>query len=157
MKTKSSKWLGVVAMVCAGTALADPNWLISPEEVKQNAAWVGKHGEPVAYKTRAFSPGQPEISVVSPAAVSEPLKAPFPIRVTFKAKEGATIKPDSFRALYGFLKVDITDRLASRAKIGPDGISVESADIPAGNHRLMLRVSDDRDRQAETEIRFSVQ
>lgn len=157
MKTKSSKWLGLVAVVCAGTAFAEPNWLVSPDEVKQDAAWVGKHGAPVAYRTRAFAPGVPEISVVSPASVSEPLKAPFPIKVTFKAKEGATIKPDSFRALYGFLKVDITDRLAGRAKVGPEGLTVESADIPAGNHRLMLRVSDDRDRQAETEIRFSVQ
>ncbi|MDD5248756.1 MAG: hypothetical protein PHY45_07215 [Rhodocyclaceae bacterium] len=157
MKSTTSKWLALAAIACAAAALAQPTWLVTPDEARQDAAWAQQHPAADEFTTRAFAPGAPDISMVSPASLAEPLKAPFPIRIVFKAQDGATIKPESFRALYGFLKVDITERLAGRAKVGPEGISVDSANIPAGNHRIVLRVSDDRDRQGETEIRFTVQ
>lgn len=138
-------------------AAAEPLWLVTPDEVRADAAWGQSNPASQPYRTRAFAPGLPEIAVVAPTSLAAPLTAPFPIRVVFKAQDGAAIKPDSFRAYYGFLKVDITERLAGRAKVGANGIDIESAAIPAGNHRLFLRVSDDRDRESEKEIRFSVQ
>jgi hypothetical protein len=157
MKSRVFKWLGLAAIACAAAGWAEPAWLVTPDEVKQDAVWAQKNPAAEEFSPRAFAPGAPDISMVSPASLAEPLKAPFPIRISFKAQDGAAIKPESFRALYGFMKVDITERLAGRAKVGPEGISVDSANIPAGNHRLFLRVSDDRDRQGETEIRFTVQ
>ena len=157
MKSRLSKWLGVVAIVCSGAALAEQNWLVTPDEVKQEAVWEENNPAARTFRTRAFLEDSPDIILVTPVSLLEPLKAPFPIHVSFKAKDGAIVKPESFRVLYGFLKIDITERLASRARIGTEGASVENADIPAGNHRLVLRVSDDRGRQGETELRFSVQ
>lgn len=158
MKLRISTWLASALVACAGAAWAtEPAWLVTPEEVREDAAWAQQHPGAGEFAAKAFTPGAPAISMIAPASLAEPLKAPFPIRISFKAQDGAAIKPDSFRALYGFLKVDITDRLAAHAKIAPEGIDVERADIPAGSHRILLRISDDRDRQGETEIRFTVQ
>lgn len=158
MNTKLSKCLALAFVICTSAAWAgEPAWLVTPDEVREDATWAQKHPGAGEFAAKAFVPGAPAIAMVSPASLTEPLKAPFPIHISFKAQEGATIKPESFRALYGFLKVDITERLAGRTKIAPDGINVERADIPAGNHRILLRISDDRDRQGETEIKFSVQ
>lgn len=153
---KTSKLLAAAAMAVPLIAWAEPNWLVTPQEAVQDAAWGASHPAPPKMRTRGLAPGTPDINVIAPASLKEPLKAPFPIRLAFKAKDGATIKPESFRALYGFLKIDITDRLAGRAKIGPEGIEVDKANIPAGNHRLVLRVSDDRDRDSEVELKFAV-
>ena len=154
---KTQRLLAAIFAALSPLASAGPNWLVSPEEVRQEAAWEASHVLPVRSKTRALTVGGPDIDLLAPASLAAPLKAPFPIRLAFKARDGATIKPESFRALYGFLKIDITERLVSRAKIGPGGIEVDKADIPAGNHRLTLRISDDRERQTETEVRFSVE
>ncbi|MGE5467098.1 MAG: hypothetical protein ACM3Y9_06710 [Ignavibacteria bacterium] len=157
MNSKLLKWTSAAVLACASSAWAEPQWLVTPDDMRQEAAWVRQNPGATQFRTRAFTPGSPEIVVVSPASLTEPLKAPFPIRVSFKPKEGAAVKPETFRALYGFMKIDITERLTGRAKVGAEGIHVESANIPAGSHRLFLRVSDDRDREAETEIRFTVQ
>lgn len=157
---KSSIFVGaaMMAVFCAQTCRAEPTWLITPDEVQQDSAAAPKtERKSGVFRTRAIPTSAPEIAVTAPVSLGEPLKAPFPIRVAFKAKDGAAIKPESFRAYYGFLKVDITERLAGKAQVTADGISVENANIPSGSHKLTLRVTDDRDRQAETEIRFSVQ
>jgi hypothetical protein len=157
MKLKLHTLAGLVALAGVALAWAEPNWLITPDEVNQEAVWRASNPEPVMFRPKNVSPGRPVIEMVAPASLAEPIKTPFPIRIAFKAKDGATIKPETFQALYGFLKIDITERLTGKAKVTREGIDVESAAIPSGNHRLVLRVSDDKDRQGETEIRFSVQ
>jgi hypothetical protein len=41
-------------------------------------------------------------------------------------------------------------------KVQPDGLRVEQAAIPSGQHRLVLQVSDNQGRTGTRELRFSV-
>jgi hypothetical protein len=152
-------FLGGLLWALMGLELANAQdvWLVTPEEVQREAAWAGTHPPSATRRTRAITPANPEIAVVKPESLAEPLKAPFPIQILFRAREGAVIVPESLRILYGFMRIDITERLTARAKVTPAGIVVESAAIPPGNHRLLIRVSDDRERQGEAELRFAVQ
>ena len=140
------------------SAWAEEQWLITPEEAKREAGWEAESPLPKNIRTRVYiGRNGPDISLITPTSTADPLISPFPIHIAFKAKEGATIKPESFMALYGFKKFDITERLTRRAKIEPEGITIENAAIPAGSHRLILRIIDDRGGQSIIEIRFAVQ
>lgn len=150
------KLVAAVSLISPILVMADSNWLITPQEVSHETAWVEAHPSAMRMSAKVPSAGSPDIDLVAPTNLEDPIKAPFPIHLVFKAKDGATIKPGTFRILYGFLKIDITDRLAGHAKVGPDGIEVKSADIPAGNHHLITRITDDRGRQGETDFEFTV-
>lgn len=152
----SLKLAAAIALIFPVLAWADTNWLITPQEVSQETAWVEDHPSAMRLSAKPPTPGSPDIDLLAPSNLNDPIKAPFPIHLVFKAKDGAVIKPESFRILYGFLKLDITDRLTGHAKVGPDGIEVASADIPPGSHHLITRVSDDRGRQGETDFDFTV-
>lgn len=150
------KLTAVVTLFFPMLAWADSNWLITPQEVSQESAWVEEHPSAMRLNAKPPTPGSPDIDLIAPANLGDPLKTPFPIHLVFKPKDGAAIKPGSFRILYGFLKLDITERLTGHAKVGPDGIEVQSADIPPGTHHLITRVSDDRGRQGESDFDFTV-
>ena len=137
---------------CAGMA---DEWLVTPDEVAQDQQQLAAGKQPP--RRRAFNSDGPELTLLKPTALGEPLKAPFPISLVFKPKEGAKVVPESFRALYGAFRLDITDRIVKHAKVGANGINLDKAEIPTGSHRLLLQVRDDRDRLGETEIRFSVE
>ena len=64
--------------------------------------------------------------------------------------------PDSFRVLYGVLKIDLTERLQAHARLSESGVVVEGAQMPQGTHRLLLRVADDKGRTAEQTVVFRV-
>jgi hypothetical protein len=157
MKARILAFAGILAIAGSGMVRANPTWLVTPDEVNQETAWRAVNPEPLMLRPKNVPPGKPDIAMVTPAVLADPLKTPFPIRIAFKAKDGAVIKPETFRALYGFLKVDITERLTGKAKVTMEGINVESAAIPSGSHRLVLRVSDDKNREGEAEIRFTVE
>ena len=50
------------------------------------------------------------IDVVEPDT-TKPIKSPFSIHVRFRPESGARIVPASFRVKYGWLNLDITQRL----------------------------------------------
>lgn len=100
----------------------------------------------------------PSIRIVSPAVTaSDALKAPLRIELAFVAAPGTRIVPESFRALYGLLKIDVTERLRSYAQVSERGVVAEQAMLPAGAHRLYLQVADDQGRVFERELRFRVE
>jgi hypothetical protein len=99
--------------------------------------------------------GAPLIQVSSPSIV-DVLRAPFPIRVEFKAGEGAEVLPATFKVYYGLLKLDITDRVVQKVRVQASGVAIEEADIPAGSHKLILQVKDSRGRLGETALSFKV-
>lgn len=131
-----------------------PVWLVDPAEVAREAEYAIKH--PDATSAKAINPDAPEIEVITPNDINHSLTSPLPIHLVFKPAEGAVVKPETFRALYGMLKIDITERIAKKAKVTPEGMSVENAEIPPGSHKLTLRVTDDQGRRGETELKFTV-
>ena len=134
-------------------ALAALAVLVTDAEVAREASHAATASDPVA--RAAPAPGAPQIEVRSPARL-EGLKAPFPIHVEFRAREGAEVLPSTFRVYYGLLKLDITERVLQRARVDKSGVLIEEAAIPAGSHRLLLQIKDSLDRVGETSLSLQV-
>ncbi len=99
--------------------------------------------------------GVPGIEVVSPAGEAT-VASPLRLEVNFRPAPDARIRPDSFRVLYGLLKIDLTERLQRQARYSEHGVVVEGARMPQGTHRLLLSVADDKGRVAEQAVVFHV-
>ena len=99
---------------------------------------------------------EPAIEIVRPVIKEGKVASPLAIEVRFKPVAGKTIVPASFKLYYGAFKIDVTDRLLKTAKVTPTGFSIDKLDIPAGSHRLVMRVDDDTGAVGIKEIKFSV-
>lgn len=124
--------------------------LVTPQEV---AEYNGDGERP---RTRAFpNPEAPVIEVVRPQE-GQPLSAPVTIQLRFRPQAGAPINPASFQASYGAFGLDITQRLLQYARVDPGGMVLENVAIPAGSHRITLKVADAAGRTGERTFRFTV-
>lgn len=113
-----------------------------------------------AMQEAEFSPVDPRgpaIQVIDPQSLDIPLKNPFKMEVLFKPQQGATLDFTSFKALYGFLKLDITDRLLKEATKTPTGIRLANVDVPSGRHKLLLSIKDSQGHISAKEIIFKVE
>jgi hypothetical protein len=82
---------------------------------------------------------------------------PTKIELRFVTNAPAEPKPESFKALYGAFKIDITSRILSSAKVTKQGITVSEAQLPAGKHQLVLTLTDTLGREAQQVLAFTVQ
>ena len=132
--------------------------LISAAEAQQEAN--AEAAAPPEIRPRGTALARPDataIRVVSPTTVnSGGVAAPVRIELAFKPAPGARIVPSTFRVLYGLLKIDLTDRLRKHATVTESGVVVENAQVPNGQHRLILQVADDQGNTAEQELRMRV-
>lgn len=153
---------GAALMMLAGSARAQGPAaafeLISAAEAQREAQAVAE-APPEIRARGAAAPREDatSIRVVSPtAAAGAGVAAPIRIEAAFKAAPGARIVPGTFRVLYGLLKIDLTDRVKPHATITESGVVVEGAQVPDGQHRLILQVGDDQGNMAEQELRIRV-
>lgn len=100
--------------------------------------------------------GKPSITIVSPRSTVRPISTPVRIEVAFETSPGARIVPDTFKVLYGLLKIDVTSKIRPYAVVSEHGLLAEKAVLPPGTHRLLLQISDSAGRTAESEVRFSI-
>jgi hypothetical protein len=84
------------------------------------------------------------------------MSTPVRIEVAFATSPGARIVPDTFKVLYGLLKIDVTSKIRPFAVVSEHGLLAENAVLPPGTHRLFLQISDSAGRTAESEVKFSV-
>lgn len=101
------------------------------------------------------SAGGPVITVRQPDQ-SRPIESPVSIRIAFRAQGDATIDIRSFRALYGSMKLDVTQRLLEHATISEDGLSASNAQLPPGHHSMALSIADNKHRVGGLTVHFSV-
>ena len=100
-------------------------------------------------------PGAPRIELVSPD-IKRPVNVPTKIEVKFTGNAPAEPKPETFKALYGAFKIDITQRLLGVAKVTKDGITVTDATLPSGKHQLLLLLTDSLGRETQHIVSFAV-
>jgi hypothetical protein len=144
---------GAALLALALPAWAQPLLLVSEEEVARERA-----AAPSAIVARsAPQPGAPTIKVLAPLLGGAPLGNPIRIELVFAAEPDAQIDPASFRAHYGALRIDLTNRIVARVTVERTGLKVDDVVIPSGNHRLLLRIADTKARTGEVELRFTVQ
>jgi len=128
--------------------------LVTPAEAIAYQGALG-YAQESEVRMRGAAPG---IDVLAPQPAADlKLKAPFAIDVRFQPLADAAIVPGSFRVLYGALKLDITSRVARFVQPTPTGFTLDKVQIPAGRHKVVLQVQDERQRLAEKELRFEVE
>jgi hypothetical protein len=146
------KYLAKLAFLVFSTfAYAQPVMLVTEAEVK---ASMEAGGLPTARSMPA--PGAPRIELVSPD-IKKAVTMPTKIEVKFSGNAPAEPKPETFKALYGAFKIDITQRLLGVAKVTKDGINVSDATLPSGKHQLVLMLTDTLGRETQQVVSFTVQ
>ena len=150
MRTLTKSLAIVLLLACAQQVAAVQ--LVTTEEMlkSQKAAPV------VEANATPPDPLAPQITLVDPDYADKAIKNPFKMEVLFKPQDGAAVDFKSFQALYGGLKLDITDRLLKEAVKTPTGLRLANVTVPSGKHRILLRIKDSQNRLAEKEIQFKV-
>ena len=129
---------------------AQPLMLVTEAEAK---ASIEAGGLPTPRSSP--QPGAPRIELLSPD-VKKPISVPTKIEVKFSGNPPAEPKPETFKALYGAFKIDITQRLLGVAKVTKEGIQVTDASLPSGKHQLLLSLTDSLGREAQQVVSFVV-
>lgn len=137
----------VLGAACAHVLAFD---LVSAQEMHASLA----AGEPLTAKTRPVA-GAPEIEVVHPK-LDAPVASPTPIQLMFVPAAASKVRPETFKVLYGRLRIDITQRLVNEARITAEGVTVKEASLPKGTHRLVLSVQDVQGREGSKSLDFEI-
>ncbi len=83
------------------------------------------------------------------------LHSPLPLQVKFRGFGGATINLDSLRVTYMKApNVELTQRVRPYAR--PDGIEIQEAEVPPGEHLLRVELQDSEGRRTTTTFLLSV-
>ena len=136
----------------AAARTREPAWLITPEE----AAGLRESVDAPLWTPKAAA-GAPTIDILKPVLMGDPvLASPLAIDLAFHAAPDATIDAASFRIFYGAFSLDVTQRLLKGVSVNPEGLQVEQAGIPSGNHRLVLQIADGLKRIGTRELRLSI-
>jgi hypothetical protein len=124
--------------------------LVSAQEMHASLA----AGEPLTAKSKPVA-GAPEIEVVHPK-LDAPVASPTPIQLMFVPAAASKVRPETFKVLYGRLRIDITQRLVNEARITAEGVTVKEASLPKGTHRLVLSVQDVQGREGSKSLDFEI-
>ena len=129
------------------TSLAQGLQLVTPDEAKLPNA-TGQ------ITSRGVTRG-PGIKVVSPDPSAKSVKGPFDLKISFEPRGGSKIDPTSVKLTY--MKnppVDLTDRV--KAGIKAEGVEIDKASVPPGEHQIRVTVKDDEGRQTSSVVSVNV-
>jgi hypothetical protein len=76
--------------------------------------------------------------------------------LSFKVKDNSEIGIDSLKFSYGWLGLDITNRIKENAMITVSGLSAENVILPKGDHVITIKLSDTKGQTTEKEIEFTI-
>ena len=88
--------------------------------------------------------------------LSAPIISPTAIELKFQSTAPSTVRPDSFKVLYGSFEIDITKRILNVAKVSEQGLLVQEASLPKGKHKLLMVVEDSSGRKGNKAVEFEV-
>ena len=150
-------WLGLAAVLAAAIAAAAQGGfeLLSPQEYQSELSARARPG--AAFVARAADLNAPTITVMRPDH-SQPIQPPVDIDVRFKAAEGATVNVGSLKVMYGWLGLDITQRIlgAPGVQVSASGLRASGAQLPSGSHKLVIQVADNYGRTGRQPLEFTV-
>jgi hypothetical protein len=98
----------------------------------------------------------PDIVVVYPPPKTGMIQSPFGFKVKFEPHGGTQINLDTLTVVYKRIPaIDLTARV--KPYVHPDGIDMPGAEVPAGDHRIMIFVKDSAGHEGQADIRFDVE
>jgi hypothetical protein len=110
--------------------------LVTPEEhAREQAQGQPRDPSPPSH------PEAPRIEIVEPSNLNNIL-TPARIEIRFLPQQNQTIDVNTLRVLYGWLEVDITDRIRKYCEVTPSGITADKAKLPPGSHRITVQIAD---------------
>jgi hypothetical protein len=146
---------GAVLAVAIASAAEGGFELLSPREYQSELAARARPG--ARLYTRGADLNAPTIVVVMPDRAA-PIAAPVNIDVRFRAAEGASVNVSSLKITYGFLSLDITQRIlnAPGVQVSASGLKASGARLPSGSHKLVIAVADNLGRTGRQPLEFTV-
>jgi hypothetical protein len=105
-------------------------------------------------RSRGISRG-PKILLISPAPKAGFIRSPFNLKLRFQSFGGAAIDLDSIVITYKKIPpIDLTQRV--RTFLQSNGIDLDDAEAPPGEHRFRVDVKDSDGRAGTTEFTIKV-
>ena len=154
-------WVTALTSALVGTMLAGAAQpahfeLLSAREYSAELAARGAPG--AQFALRAGDLYAPSITVLKPNH-SAPIKPPVDIDVQFAAAQGATVNVSTLKILYGFLNLDVTQRIlqAPGVQVSAEGLKASGAELPRGSHKLVIQIADNLGRVGRQPVDFTVQ
>ncbi len=142
------------AMTCLGGSIAVAAPAAAFQLVTSDEAAL-PDGTVATLKLRGSPTHRPSIVVVWPSPDAGLVHSPLDVKLKFHAFGGARIDPETVVVTYVKQPaIDITQRIASF--ISADGITVSSAEVPAGRHQFWIEVRDSDGRVGSAELDFEV-
>jgi hypothetical protein len=144
-------WVATAWLAAGALQQAQAVMLVTEEEAAQSRA------APTQLVARSPLPANaPVIKLLAPNTAAT-ITSPTRIELRFEPAPQASIRPETFRVLYGAYKLDITNRLMGHSKISAQGLDVSEAHLPKGSHRLVLEVQDTAGRIGARLVSFVVE
>ena len=109
------------------------------------------------FSAKTVAPKDAPLIELSAPKLSAPVSNPTPIELKFQPTPPSSVKPESFKVLYGSFEIDITKRILNVAKVSESGVHVKEASLPKGKHKLLMVVEDTSGRRGNKTIEFEVQ
>lgn len=134
------------------TGKARAPWLITAAEWRQERATP-------APPSPKFSPapGAPKLELLQPRPGPETLASPFDIQLRWNAEGEARIEPQTLRIRYGWMGLDITQRVLAQAEVTSEGLRIRKAALPSGEHKLSVEIADSLQRVGQRQFEVRVQ
>jgi hypothetical protein len=97
----------------------------------------------------------PKVHLINPAPKAGLIKSPFNLKVKFESFGGAKVDTDSILVTYKKTPlIDLTQRM--KPFIQASGINLDSAEVPAGEHRIRVDVKDSKGQAGMLEFTIKV-
>ena len=126
-------------------------FLVSVEEM--NSANSAKP----PFTAKGITPKEAPLIEISAPKLSAPISSPTPIELKFQPTHPSSVKPETFKVLYGSFELDITKRILNVAKVTEVGVYVQEASLPKGKHKLLIVIEDTAGRRGNKTIEFEIQ
>ena len=142
----------IILLVCGLSASAFAGQLlVSVDEMN-----ASNNAKP-PFTAKTVAPKDAPLIELSAPKLSAPVSSPTQIELKFQPTPPSSVKPESFKVLYGAFEIDITKRILNLAKVSESGVNVKEASLPKGKHKLLMVVDDTSGRRGNKTIEFEVQ
>jgi hypothetical protein len=141
--------LAALALVWTWPAEALDLWLITKEE------GAAPPGPPrVRMTKRAAAPLGPQILFVTPKPTDQ-LKSPLNVTIKFEPRDNVPVDAKSLKVVVQkMFDIDITDRV--RPYLKPDGIYIDEAKVPSGEHVIEITLADEKGRKSTETLKLTI-
>ena len=143
----------LLALLLSGVSLTAfaGQLLVSVEEMN-----ASNNAKP-PFTAKSVAPKDAPLIELSAPKLSSAVSSPTPIELKFQSTPPSTVKPETFKVLYGSFEIDITKRILNVAKVTESGLFVQEANLPKGNHKLLMVIEDTAGRKGSKAMDFQVQ